>query len=150
MLVCFVWCDSLHPSQQLFSYVRMGLLGLNQFLNFNIFFRSWNFYFSTFSGTKIHVCWNLETYDPLKYKINKPMLIVSICMVKSIRKKRVNYTCNFCLSKLILTQRVHRYLSRFMRFPTMRYVRPAEPQISVRIRAVWSEPLLVTWVFYEC
>ena len=24
------------------------------------------------------------------------------------------------------------------------------PQISLRIRAVWSEPLLVAWVFYEC
>ena len=34
-----------------------------------------------------------------------------------------------------------------MRFPTMRYVRPAKPQISLRIRAVWSEPLLVTWIF---
>ena len=35
------------------------------------------------------------------------------------------------------------YLSRDMRFPTMWYVRPAKPQISLRIRAVWSEPLLV-------
>ena len=37
-----------------------------------------------------------------------------------------------------------------MRFSTMWYVRPAKPQISLRIRAVWSEPLLVTWIFYEC
>ena len=37
-----------------------------------------------------------------------------------------------------------------MRFPTMWYVRPAKPQISLRIRAVWSEPLLVAWVFYDC
>ena len=29
-------------------------------------------------------------------------------------------------------------------------VRPAKPQISLRIRAVWSEPLLVAWVFYDC
>ena len=34
-------------------------------------------------------------------------------------------------------------LSLGMRFPTMWYVRPAKPQISLRIRAVWSEPLLV-------
>ena len=26
------------------------------------------------------------------------------------------------------------------------YVRPSKPQISLRIRAVWSEPLLVAWV----
>ena len=37
-----------------------------------------------------------------------------------------------------------------MRFPTMWYVRPAKPQTSLRIRAVWSEPMLVAWRFYEC
>ena len=36
------------------------------------------------------------------------------------------------------------------RFPTMWYVRPAKPQISLRIRAIQSEPLLVAWIFYEC
>ena len=36
-----------------------------------------------------------------------------------------------------------------MRFPTMWYVRSAKPQISLRMRAVWSEPLLVAWVFYD-
>ena len=41
-------------------------------------------------------------------------------------------------------------LSQCMRFPTMWYVRPAKPQISLRIRAVWSEPLLVAWVFFDC
>ena len=41
------------------------------------------------------------------------------------------------------------YLSRDMRFPTMWFVRPAKPQISLRIRAVWSEPLLVPCIFYE-
>ena len=33
--------------------------------------------------------------------------------------------------------------------PTMWYVRPAKAQTSLRIRAVWSEPLLVSWIFYE-
>ena len=32
----------------------------------------------------------------------------------------------------------------------MWYVRPAKPQISLRICEVWSEPLLVVWVFYGC
>ena len=41
-------------------------------------------------------------------------------------------------------------LSQCMRFPTMWYVRPAKPQISLRIHTVWSEPLLVAWVFYDC
>ena len=34
-------------------------------------------------------------------------------------------------------------ISHGMRFPTMWYVRPAKAQISLRIRADWSEPLLV-------
>ena len=32
------------------------------------------------------------------------------------------------------------------RFPTMWYVRPAKAQTSLRIRAVWSELLLVAWI----
>ena len=34
--------------------------------------------------------------------------------------------------------------------PTMWYVRPAKPQISLHIWAVWSEPLLVTSIFFDC
>ena len=41
-------------------------------------------------------------------------------------------------------------MSRDMRFPTMWYVRPAKPQISLRTRSVWSEPWLVAWIFYDC
>ena len=37
-----------------------------------------------------------------------------------------------------------------MRFPTIWYVRPAKPQISLCICTVWSEPLLVAWIFYDC
>ena len=37
-----------------------------------------------------------------------------------------------------------------MRFPTMWYVRPAKAQPSLHICAVWSEPLLVAWIFYDC
>ena len=40
-------------------------------------------------------------------------------------------------------------LCRGMRFPTTWYVRPAMAQTSLRIRAVWSEPLLVAWIFYD-
>ena len=41
-------------------------------------------------------------------------------------------------------------MSRDIWFPTMWYVRPAKPQISLRICAVWPGPLLVAWLFYEC
>ena len=40
------------------------------------------------------------------------------------------------------------YMSRDMSFPTMWYVRLAKPQISLRICAVWSEPLLFAWMIY--
>ena len=40
-------------------------------------------------------------------------------------------------------------MSRDMRFPTMWYVRPSNAQTSLRMRADWSEPLLVAWIFYE-
>ena len=42
------------------------------------------------------------------------------------------------------------HMSCDMRFQTMWYVRPAKPQISLRICAGWSEPFLVAWIFYEC
>ena len=42
------------------------------------------------------------------------------------------------------------YRSRGMGFPTMWYVRLAKPQISLRICAVWSEPLQVAVIFIEC
>ena len=42
------------------------------------------------------------------------------------------------------------HMSRDMGFPTMFYVRPTKPQINLHIHAVWSEPLLVAWIFYEC
>ena len=37
-----------------------------------------------------------------------------------------------------------------MLFPTIWYVWPAKLQIHLSIRTVWSEPLLVAWIFYEC
>ena len=42
------------------------------------------------------------------------------------------------------------HLSRDMRFPTMWYMRLAKAQTSLRIRTVWSEPLPVPWIFYDC
>ena len=40
-----------------------------------------------------------------------------------------------------------KHMSRDRRFLTMWYVWPAKPQISLHIRTVWSEPLLVAWIF---
>ena len=45
---------------------------------------------------------------------------------------------------------INLHMSRDMRFPTMWFVRLAEPQISLHIGTVCSEPLLVGWMFYEC
>ena len=36
-----------------------------------------------------------------------------------------------------------------MKFSTTWYRRPAKAQIRLRIRAVWSEPLLIAWIIYN-
>ena len=59
--------------------------------------------------------------------------------------------CGILLKQLIvsvITKLFH--MSRVMRFPTMWYVRAAKAQTSLRIRAVWSDPLLDAWIFYDC
>ena len=58
--------------------------------------------------------------------------------------------CTHLKSTFIIGRTSKIYLSRDMRFPTMWCVRPAKPQTSLRIRAVWSEPLLVAWLFCLC
>ena len=56
----------------------------------------------------------------------------------NVRDQDISYT----YTKMESSPTVYN-VSQCMRFPTMWYVRPAKPQISLRIRAVWSEPLLV-------
>ena len=41
------------------------------------------------------------------------------------------------------------HMSHDMRFPTMWNVRHAKAQTRLRIREVWSEPLLVAWISYD-
>ena len=41
----------------------------------------------------------------------------------------------------------HTHMSHDLRFPITWYVRHAKPQISLRICAVWSEPLLIAWIY---
>ena len=40
-------------------------------------------------------------------------------------------------------------MSHNMRFPTMWYLRPLKTQISLHIRAYWSESLLGSWIVYD-
>ena len=42
------------------------------------------------SGTEIHHNLETSTCDPLKYKMDNPIFIVTICMGRSIRIQRVN------------------------------------------------------------
>ena len=46
-------------------------------------------------------------------------------------------------------KQTHNNLSCNIGFPTMLYVRPTKPQISLCICTVWSEPLLVAGIFYD-
>ena len=47
------------------------------------------------SGTEIPHTFELSTCDPLKYLVSYPILIVSICMRKSIGIQRVNGEQNY-------------------------------------------------------
>ena len=55
-----------------------------------------------------------------------------------------------CTGWAINEYKIGHKLSRDTRFPTMWYVRPAKVQTSLRIRADWSRPLLLAWIFYDC
>ena len=47
-------------------------------------------------GTELHYNLETSTYDPLKYKMGNPILIISICMGKSIRIQRVYDSSSNC------------------------------------------------------
>ena len=70
-----------------------------------------------------------------------------ICIF-SLEKNSISYRAIVFMH--VLQNRLYSYVSQCMKFPIMWYVQPAKPQISLPIRAVWSEPLLVAWIFYEC
>ena len=52
--------------------------------------------------------------------------------------------------KQITNKQLSTFMCRDLRFPAMWYVRTAKALTSLRIRAVWSEHLLVNWRSYEC
>ena len=66
-------------------------------------------------------------------KCPTPILCMIICIIF-----KAKWTWN--LAKFLFGLPWIQKMSQCMRFPTMWYVRPAKPQISLRICAVWSEP----------
>ena len=54
--------------------------------------------------------------------------------------------CAFKICKIHVMP--HSYMSN-IRFPTLWYVRPKKAQTSLCVHTVWSEPLLVAWIFYD-
>ena len=94
-----------------------------------------------------------NTVNPV-YTVRPYLYQQNIYFVRDKNNVRVGYLSQYAsFARAFLTHTLKvgsgRYLSQCMRFPTMWYVRPAKPQISLRISAVWSEPLLVAWVFYD-
>ena len=78
----------------------------------------------------------------LVHALTLPISFEYSSILSCISTRWFGFSCN--LNRTCL------HVSRDMRFPTMWYVRSAKSQISLRIRAVWSEPLLVACIFYEC
>ena len=91
----------------------------------------------------------LDCLKTISIQLSKPEL----CYIPSCLKYSITFSGIKNIPREINEKEVHvllLQLSQCRRFPTMWYVRPAKPQISLRIRAVWSEPLQVAWVFYDC
>ena len=95
----------------------------------------------------VQACFNL----PLMPKSNKTKQIQNLSQVLPAKAQTSLCIYPFLQEHSLLMRNVLIvYVSHDMRFPTMWYVRPAKAQTSLRIRAVWSEPLLLAWIFYEC
>ena len=76
------------------------------------------------------------------------------CFVPFLQSSDEHFRCNAAFQvsgKAIKSHKqfCHVYLSNNLKFPTMWYVLPAKAWTSLRIRAVWSEPLIVAWIFYD-
>ena len=84
-------------------------------------------------------CWTNEQYYKINgvEKISKNIRLI----IKLLKNNDVDKIPS-------LNQQIE--MSCGMGFPTMWYVQPAKPQISLLIRPVWSEPMLVAWILYEC
>ena len=86
------------------------------------------------------------TSSPLIIHSRQNVVLFNMCQEKQLKTE-------WSIIGITVMQRLmpnKTQLSQSMRFPTMWHVRPAKPQISLRIYAVWSEPLLVVLVLYEC
>ena len=69
--------------------------------------------------------------------------------IKSINCDRTKKSVYNQVTSRVQENVVNKKLSHDLRFPTMWYVRPAKAQTSLRIRTVWSEPLLGSWIFSD-
>ena len=105
---------------------------------------------------KLHKGWlSLHMGHPFNVPIRRTMNLSSVIPANDTRKSiyglwnfpRLERESN--LGPLAYQIWATSDMSHEMRFPAMWYVRPAKPQISLHIRPVWSEPLLVDWIFYD-
>ena len=82
---------------------------------------------------KLYLCLqcNVDQSQPSGWIINHATVIELISESGTIVVQKPLYCMHYCA-----IPRVIALMSQCMRFPTMWYVRPAKPQISLRIRAV--------------
>ena len=104
-------------------------------------------------GSQVHICkYNCisqQCEDTTGHISSEASLFCQRLWVASLPRVNEMKICPATVERVDYILDIHE-MSRGMRFPTMWYVRPAKSHISLRIRAVWSEPLLVTLRFYEC
>ena len=119
--------------------LRQVLLYINFIIKWNVFVSNFIFRHPVYEIIYYASCvsvWN-ESINILKY--------ITICNYRQLLTLCKNYCIQHLLSSISVYSKYSKKInmSLDMRFTTMWYVQPAKPQISLRICAVWSEPLLV-------
>ena len=114
--MCLFFFDSLRPSQQVFSHVGMDHSGLNQ----------------SCSMAQLSASREARTHNPL---ITNQALYH---LASDTLHRAVDFEGKVgnVVGRRKENEKKSTKLSHNMRVPTMWYVRPAKPQISLRIRAV--------------
>ena len=150
--IVFVWFDSLRPINNIsviWGRIFLGLtstkLGLMFLLKDTTQWRQWgsNPRPLGLGSSTLQMSHCTPWTDEILFAC--PILTCSVTHQLYLSKKWK--TANL-LTKVTFLNSI--YMSCGSRFPTMWYVRPAKSQTSLRKCAVWSEPLLVACIFYEC
>ena len=153
-LVCYIFVTFPYVSWST-SKLRVRLVLLNMFKppsDFFTIFPRWCFFFVSCLSLFCCIVCSLQPCDHLLGRAD-PLALLSVmlsCVFDTFPYGVPGHVWYLIVSILNLCILLYFDKSRGVRFLTMWCVRPAKAQTSLHIHAVWSEPLLVAYIFYEC